>query len=141
MTAAPAALATPADVTAAADSLTAAADVLRKRLQKELARGLLTHEEAQRWNEQEALLRQNANALYLDAAGLVLADVPLAQERLLSVIDYGTQRIARLEKFTVILAIATDLALIAGAIALRKVTPLLASVKKLKADSAAFAAR
>lgn len=135
------ALATADDVAEAADSLSAAADVLRKRLDRELARGTLTHEQAQKLAEDEMLLRQRANDLYADCAALVLADLPLAQDRLLAAIDHAQARIARLEKLTALAAIATDLAAIAGAILARKANALAAAVKKLKADSTTFASK
>jgi hypothetical protein len=135
------ALATADDVTAAADSLSAAADILRKRLEREIARGTLTQEQAQQLNDDEALLRLQANDLYADAATLVVSGLPLAQERLLAAIDQAAARIAKLEKLTTLLSIATDLAAIAGAILARKANVLASAVKKLQADSAAYTNR
>ena len=109
------ALATEAEILALAKGLTRGADALHARLLEAIARGEADQATAQRLFQDEAVLRQRAEALCLDAAGRVLADLQPPQAALLATVEAARARIARAEQLSHVLALAADLLVLAAA--------------------------
>lgn len=119
-----------------AEELSRAADVLHRRLTAELKKGVIEQVDAQSLLEDEALLRERANSVLLDAADYVIEDLPLTQEKLMLTVAKAQARIEKLEHITMIVDLAADLSLLASALLTAKTAPFLTALKKLKADSA-----
>jgi hypothetical protein len=125
-------------VIAVAEELTRAADAVHRRLAAELKKGALEQIDAQSLLEDEALLRERANSALLDAADYVLEDLPLTQEKLMQAIAKAQSRIEKLERIAMVVDLAADLSLLAGALLTAKTATFLAALKKLRADGGAL---
>lgn len=100
------ALSTPAEVEALADQLSASADALHRRIVQDLAarKGAPVPDADQAVLRQllddEMALRQNANALYADAAAKVVAGLPQAQAHVVRLTAAATEKIRAIGKLS-----------------------------------------
>ncbi|HWQ08830.1 MAG TPA: hypothetical protein VN436_06980 [Holophaga sp.] len=91
------ALETATDILALAKALTRSADAFHGRLLKEISAGRLDREAARRAFEEEAVLRQQAEALCIDAAERTVQGVQTTQADLLAAVAGAQTRIAQEE--------------------------------------------
>ncbi|HZX28090.1 MAG TPA: hypothetical protein VFF16_13535 [Telluria sp.] len=115
------ALSTPAEIEALADQLGAAADALHRRIVQDLAaRQGEPVPEADRavlrqLLDDEMTLRQNANALYADAAARVVAGLPRAQASVMRLTADAAEKIHAIAKLSDGLGVVTALGAFAAA--------------------------
>lgn len=125
----------PAGIEALADSLSACADALHERIMRalrqrqpgaatgsaepELAHGI-TQEAAQALFDQEVLLRQSANGLYVQAAVLATAGLGNVRQELMDVTAMARDQLRHVATMQALAALAADLVTLAGAIAAGK---------------------
>lgn len=123
-----------AAIEALADSLSGCADALHERIMRairqrpagdaagaspDLADGI-TQDAAQALFDQEVLLRQSANALYVQAAALAIAGLDSVRQDLMDVTAAARDTLRRVAKVQALVALAAGLVGLAGAIAAGK---------------------
>lgn len=97
-------LATPAQVEQLADQLTACADALHERIMREIAiyQGrtvpLKAQETARRLLDDEQVLRQRANALYADAAALIVHSLGKSQQHIVALTMDAADKLKKLTR-------------------------------------------
>lgn len=128
------ALETEADLVALADGLTRSADIIHARLRKAIQEHQADQATAQRIFQEEGVLRQRANALYLDAASRVIPDLKPTQESLLGLVATANDRIATAQHVLESLDLIADLLALAAAAGTAKARPILAALQVLQKD-------
>jgi hypothetical protein len=97
-------LSTPADVAQLGDQLTAVADALHERIMREVNAyqgrpvPLAAQEAARKLLDDEQVLRQRANAMYLDAATLIVHSLPQSQLHIMKLTADAAEKIKHLVK-------------------------------------------
>lgn len=129
------ALERPEDIEAVADGLTALAETLHRRLMKAIKAGTVNQSEALALFQEEAQVRQKANALYADAARAVVKDLALSQPELLAVVAKAKARIQAIQDFRTWMELLGDVVVLGTAILAGKPALILAAVKELKTDA------
>lgn len=128
------ALETEANLMALADGLTRSAEVIHARLRQALQDHQVDQAMTQRIFQEEGVLRQRANALYLDAASLVISDLQPTHESLLDLVATANNRIAKTPHFVQGLDLIADLLTLAAAAGTAKARPILAALLALRKD-------
>ena len=128
------------DLEALADSLSASADALHARLMRAIrqpAPGLtqpaISQAAAQALFENEVILRQRANGLYLEAATLAAAGLGGMQQQLLDLTAQAQEKIRKIDKIKDLIALTGELLSLAAAVASGAPEKLVAPYEKLKA--------
>jgi len=136
-----------AGVAALADSLSACADTLHERIMHairqrqpdqaaaattgDLAQGI-TQEAAQALFDQEVLLRQAANTLYVQAAVLASAGLDSVRQELKEVTASARETLRHVAKVQALVALAADLVTLAGALAAGKPAKWPAAIRQVR---------
>ena len=135
------------DIEALADSLSASADALHARLMRAIrqrpdasatatatapAEPALTQAAAQALFENEVILRQRANGLYLEAATLAAAGLGGLQQQLLDVAAQAQEKIRKIDHIKDLIALTGELLSLAAAVASGAPERLVAPYEKLK---------
>ncbi|GJI98465.1 hypothetical protein RugamoR57_51830 [Duganella caerulea] len=126
------------DIEALADSLSASADALHAHLMRALRKPApggapaMSQGTAQALFENEVLLRQRANSLYLDSARLAAAGLGGAQQQLLDLARRAEDAIARIDRVKDMIDLTAELLSLGAAIATGKPDHLAAPLEKLK---------
>jgi hypothetical protein len=128
------ALNTQKEVEQLADSLTKSADAIHKQLLKEIKRGGVDHAQAQLIFQDEAVLRQKANGLYIDAANCVLKNVAADQDEIIGLIAAANDKLKKIEDTGKFIDLIADLLVLASAAYAAKPGPLLAALKEVRKD-------
>jgi len=128
------ALETEANLVALADGLSRSADIIHARLRKALQEHQADQTTAQRIFQEEEVLRQRANALYLDAASRVIPALQPTQESLLGLVTAANDRIAKAQHVLQGLDLIADLLALAAAAGTAKARPILAALQALQKD-------
>src|SRR5690554_596763 len=128
------ALATQAQIEAVAAELTQCADIVHERLMKGVKRKEIERHEAQLVFQDEIILRQKANGLYIDAANCVVANLAETQKSLLTTIDTAEQKLKKIKDITAFIDLTADLIVLAAAINAAKPSAILAALKEVKKD-------
>jgi hypothetical protein len=144
----------PQDLEQLADSLSASADELHRRIMRGIrqqqkleggndqgAAAPLTHGAAQALFENEVALRQQANSLYVDAASHSLEGMGVSVPELLRLAAEARAAISRIERVKDLASISADLLALAAAIAAARPEHLAAPLASLKRQLAARQAR
>lgn len=128
------------DLEALADSLSASADALHARLMRAIrqsAPGMqqpaISQAAAQALFENEVILRQRANGLYLAAATLAATGLGGMQQQLLDVAAQAQEKIRKIDKIKDLIALTGELLSMAAAVASGAPEKLVAPYEKLKA--------
>ena len=138
--------ASPLDLEALADSLSACADVLHARLMRAIRSSLpapaqalpgsidhgLSQGAAQALFENEVALRQRANGLYLDAAELAGLGLDGQQQVLLELAAQAQEKIRRINRLKDMVSLLADLLALGAAVAAGKPEHLGAPLEKLR---------
>ncbi|MDD5366646.1 MAG: hypothetical protein PHR30_15010 [Gallionellaceae bacterium] len=122
------------DVEALGDRMTSSADEIFARLIKAIEQHEISPEEARNTFQQETLLRQQANSLYIDAAKCIVDGLTITQTSFMQIIDDANQRIAKIEKVAAFLDLVADLLSLATAAYAAKPKPILAAIKEVEKD-------
>ena len=128
------------DLEALADSLSASADALHARLMRairqsapEINQPAISHAAAQALFDNEVILRQRANGLYLEAATLAAAGLGGMQQQLLNLALQAQEKIRKIDKIKDLIALTGELLSLAAAVASGAPEKLVAPYEKLKA--------
>lgn len=117
-----------------AEELTKCADSIHDRLMKAIKNKEIEHSEAQLIFQDEVVLRQRANSLYIDAANCVVAEVGDSQRSILDLIDTAGEKIKAIKKIANFIELVADLLVLAAAAYAAKPEPILAALKEMKED-------
>lgn len=128
------ALANRAQIEAIAAELTKCADVVHERIMHEVKRKKIGLHEAQLIFQDEVILRQKANGLYIDAANCVVEGLAETQKSLLTTIDTAKQHLKNIKDITALIDLTADLIVLAAAINAAKPSAILAALKEVKED-------
>jgi hypothetical protein len=114
-------LATALEVEALADQLGAAADVLHKRLTRDLKAHKGDFSVADQaifraLNDDEQLLRQQANQLYAEAAALVVPALGVPQQHLMALTAIATEQIRKIGKIGDAIGLVAGLLMLVGSV-------------------------
>ena len=126
------------DIEALGDSLSASADALHAQLMRALRKRapgsapVMTQGTAQALFENEVLLRQRANSLYLDSARLAASGLGGAQQRLLEQTRRAQDAVARIDKVKDLVDLAAELLSLGAAVASGKPERIVTPLEKLK---------
>lgn len=132
------ALATQQQVEEFADKITECADSIHARLMQAIKHKEIEQSAAQSVFQDEAILRQRANSLYLDAAKCVVDGLAEPQEEMLGLIETANKKIKTISKIASFIDLIADLLVLAAAAYAAKPAPLLAALKEVKEDVAAL---
>lgn len=122
------------EVKALADNLTKCADSMHSRIMKAINNKEIDLPKAQLMFQDETILRQRANSLYIDAANCIVADLEEAQEKIMGVIDTAKEKIETIKKIASIIDLFADLLVLAGAVYAAKPASILTALKAVKDD-------
>ena len=122
------------DIEQLADGLTQSADESRAWLLDAIKKQTITPDEARTTFQQEALLRQQANGLYIDAATCIVQGLSLSQKDFMKIIGEANKRIAKIEKIVILMDLLADILALAAASYAAKPKPILAALKEVKQD-------
>jgi hypothetical protein len=127
----------PQQLEALADSLSTCADALHGRIMRGIRLpsnqdGSLSHEAASALFEQEVALRQQANNLYVDAAGLALTAFGDRLQELLDLAARARSTIRCLDRQRDLLSLGADLLGLAAAVVSGQPTQLVTPLKSLR---------
>jgi hypothetical protein len=128
------------DIEALADSLSASADALHKRLMRAIRRAPgqapdlpgISQGAAQALFENEVALRQRANSLYLDAAVLAASGLGGHQQKLLELTARAQEKIDRIDRLKDLVDLAAELLMLGAAVATGKPEQILKPLENLK---------
>lgn len=132
------------DIEALADSLSASADALHARLLRAIrqrpdtmvagqpAEPVVTQAAAQALFENEVILRQRANGLYLEAATLAAGGLAGMQQQLLDVTARAQEKIRQIDRIKDLIALTGELLSLAAAVATGAPERVIAPYEKLK---------
>lgn len=130
------ALATQQQVEALADEITECADLIHARLMQAIKNKEIDQSTAQSIFQDEVILRQRANSLYLNAAKCVIDGLAESQEEILNLIDTAKEKIKTISRIASFIDLIADLLVLAAAAYAAKPAPILAALKEVKADVA-----
>jgi len=128
------ALADKEQVEALADKMTECADAIHSRLKKAIKNKEIDHNTAQSIFQDEAVLRQRANSLYIDAANCTVENLSEAQQNVIALIDRAQETIKTIENTARFIDLIADLLVLAAAAYAAKPAPILAALKEVKED-------
>jgi hypothetical protein len=135
---------TQSDIEALADSLSASADALHARLLRAIrqrpdtmvagqpAEPVVTQAAAQALFENEVILRQRANGLYLEAATLAAGGLAGMQQQLRDVTARAQEKIRQIDRIKDLVALTGELLSLAAAVATGAPERVIAPYEKLK---------
>lgn len=138
-------LSTAAEVEALADQLTACADALHERIMAEVGsyQGGPVPPRAQdamrKLLDEEQVLRQRANALYLDAAKHIVSGLGASQQHLVKLTTDAAQKIRKITNIGMGISLVARLLGVTAAIATGQPAPILLSLEYLKKQLDAIA--
>src|SRR3990172_6567736 len=117
-----------------ADSLTECADSIHERLMKAIKNKEVNQAEAQATFQDETILRQGANSLYIDAASYVVNGLATSQKSLMEVVDTAKAKIKKIRQIGAFIDLVADLLSLSAAAYAAKPGPILAALKEVKED-------
>lgn len=128
------ALTTQAQIETVAAELNNCADIIHERLMKAVKRKEIARADAQLIFQDEIILRQKANGLYIDAANSVVIGLMETQKSLLETIGLAKQKLRKIRDIATFIDLTADLIMLAAAISTAKPPAILAALKEIKKD-------
>jgi beta-phosphoglucomutase-like phosphatase (HAD superfamily) len=128
------ALANKKQVEEMADKLTESADSIHERLMKAIRDKEIDQPNAQSIFQDEAILRQRANGLYIDAANSVITDLKQSQTSVIALVDTANKKIKRIRDITKFIDLIADLLVLASAVYAAKPSPIITALQEVKSD-------
>jgi hypothetical protein len=117
-----------------ADALTRSADSIHDRLLTAIRNNEVDHPTAQTIFQDESILRQRANGLYIDAASCVVAGLDEAQKSVIELVDTANARMRKIKEMAQLIDLVADLLLLATATHAAKPRPIIAALKEVRRD-------
>ena len=128
------ALSNASEIVAFADKITGYANTLHDWLKSAIEAKKVDQSTAQNIFQDESLLRERANSLYLDAANCIVKNLQTTQDELLGVIDDANKSLATIKDIGSAIDLIADILVLVGAAYAAKPEPIVAAVKEVKAD-------
>ena len=128
------ALANRKQVEALADVMTGCADAIHSRLMQAIRNKEIDRYTAQTIFQDEAVLRQRANSLYIDAANCVVEDLAQSQKSVLELINGAKAKIKVIQEIAGFIDLVADLLVLAAAAYAAKPVPIMAALKEVQDD-------
>jgi hypothetical protein len=132
------ALTTQAQIETVAAELNNCADIIHERLMKAVKRKEIERPAAQLIFQDEIILRQKANGLYINAANGVVTGLAETQKSLLETIGAAKQKLKKINDIATFIDLTADLIVLAAAISAAKPPAILAALKEIKKDCEAM---
>lgn len=117
-----------------ADKLSECADSIHVRLMKAIKNKEIDQYTAQLIFQDEAILRQRANSLYIDAANCIVDGLSQSQKSIIDLIDTAKDKIRTIKKIAGFMDFIADLLVLAAAAYAAKPAPILAALEEIKKD-------
>jgi hypothetical protein len=121
-------------VEAFADKLTESADAIHERLMTAIKKNEIDRPHAQAVLQDEMLLRQRANSLYIDAAEYVVEGLAESQKSLIDAIDTAQARIRTFKKVARAIDVLADLLVLVAAVYATEPGPIVAALIEIRKD-------
>jgi hypothetical protein len=122
------------EVEALANKITECANTIHSRLMIAINDKEIDQTTAQAMFQDETILRQRANSLYLAAANCVVMDLKISQNDLLGVIENAQKSMEKIEEIAHFIDLTADILMLITTAYAAKPTPILAAVKKIQSD-------
>lgn len=117
-----------------ADKISECADSIHVRLMKAIKNKEIDQYTAQLIFQDEAILRQRANSLYIDAANCIVDGLSQSQKSIIDLIDTAKDKIRTIKKIAGFMDFIADLLVLAAAAYAAKPAPILAALEEIKKD-------
>ncbi|WP_331345665.1 hypothetical protein [Cellvibrio sp. UBA7661] len=101
---------------------------------KAIKRKEIERADAQLIFQDEIVLRQKANGLYIDAANCVVSELVESQKSMMNTIGTARQRLKNIKNIAMFIDLTADLIVLAAAISAAKPPAILAALKEIKKD-------
>ncbi|GGY84752.1 hypothetical protein GCM10011613_32220 [Cellvibrio zantedeschiae] len=123
-----------AEVEALANEITECANAMHLRLMDAIKNGEVNQISAQAIFQDETILRQRANSLYLDAANRIVKDLKTPQAELLGAVNDAKKAMKKIKEIAQFIDLVADILLLAAAAYAAKPAPIVAALKEVKSD-------
>jgi uncharacterized protein YpmB len=117
-----------------ADKISECADSIHVRLMKAIKNKEIDQYTAQSIFQDEAMLRQRASSLYIDAVNYVVDGLSESQKSIIDLIDTAKDKIKTIKKIAGFIDFIADLLVLAAAAYAAKPAPILAALQEVKKD-------
>lgn len=124
-----------------ADALTRSADGIHDRLLIAIRNNEVDHPTAQMIFQDESILRQRADGLYIDAAACVVAGLDEEQKSVIDLVDTANAGMRKIKDMARFIDLVADLLLLAAATYAAKPRPIIAALKEVRRDVEALAGK
>lgn len=124
-----------------ADALSACANAVHDRLIDAIDNKEIARDQAQAALQDEGMLRQRANSLYIDAALFVVEGLEVSQLELINSVAEAEKSIAKIKKIEAFLDLVADLLALASAVYAAKPKVIIAALKEVKEDVGGIVAK
>lgn len=131
------ALSTVTQIQQMATELQDAADAIHVRLMAAIQNNEIEQPAAQSLFQDEALLRQRADSLYIQAIDSVVSGLQDSQASVMNVITDANTTIQNIEHIKAFIDLVADLLVLAAAVYAAKPGPIVSALKEIKDDVAA----
>lgn len=128
------ALETQKQIEVLADNIRGCADSIHDRLMKAIKIKEIDQFTAQSIFQDEAILRQRSDSLYIDAANCVVDGLSESQKSIIGLIDTAKEKIKTIKEIASFIDLIADLLVLAAAVYAAKPAPILAALKEVKED-------
>ncbi|KQC07760.1 MAG: hypothetical protein APR62_06060 [Smithella sp. SDB] len=117
-----------------ADIISECADSIHVRLMKAIKNKEIDQYTAQLIFQDEAMLRQRANSLYIDAVNCIVDGLSQSQKSITELIDTAKGKIKTIKKIAGFIDFIADLLVLAAAAYAAKTAPILAALEEIRKD-------
>nr|VFJ97746.1 MAG: hypothetical protein BECKLFY1418A_GA0070994_10735 [Candidatus Kentron sp. LFY] len=121
-------------IVALADQISTCANSIHEHLMTKIKENKISRHEAQSVFQNEVILRQYANSLYIDAVNNVIIGLKGSQKELTGLIDSAKEKIKTIEEIASFIDLVADLVAFAAAVSAKKPAPILAALKEIEED-------
>jgi hypothetical protein len=128
------ALANQEQVEVLAEKIRDCANSIHDRLMKAIKNKEVDQYTAQTIFQDEAILRQRANSLYIDAINCVINGLAESQENIIDIIDSAKEKMKTIKTIASFIDLVADFLVFAAAAYAAKPGPVLAALKEIKED-------
>ncbi|HDU8490404.1 hypothetical protein [Aeromonas hydrophila] len=117
-----------------ADSITGSADAIHQRLISAIENKEVEQNTANLIFQNEVMLRQGANSLYIDAINCIVNELAESQKDIINLIETASNKIENIKKISSFIDLIADLLVLVSAAYAAKPAPILAALREVKED-------
>ncbi|HHQ4654930.1 hypothetical protein TVA88_16765 [Aeromonas hydrophila] len=117
-----------------ADSITGSADAIHQRLISAIENKEVEQNTANLIFQNEVMLRQGANSLYIDAINCIVNELAESQKDIINLIETANNKIENIKKISSFIDLIADLLVLVSAAYAAKPAPILAALREVKED-------